>query len=358
MRCDLCRSTFAVNVPAAPATLVNDDVAGLHGLEVSQGAGAEVLPEAEDAVHTFRCPACGADLVVSAGTNEATIRCHWCRNRITTADRIANGASPDGIIPFSLSREQALAIMEKFLSKRRTFASRRFLAEFTPQGIQPVYFPYFIVDVNARAHHAGQAGHLIRRWTEGSGKDSTTYYDWDAYAFERQFNLYINDLLIENNLAFANTDRRVNTHNIINSMAPWNTHAMVPYSPLYLQAEYRAEPRTGNIPDVRPRVMIEATDISRRQSNTTMTGYNHGIRYEIDELSVQGERWVSALCPVWLSSYLEVKGNRHLLHYIAVNGSTGEVMGSVPTSRTRMLVVAGIAEVIGVIGAIAFLIFG
>ncbi|MDR1118623.1 MAG: hypothetical protein LBL01_04940 [Bifidobacteriaceae bacterium] len=356
MRCDMCRSTFAVTT-AGPPQLVNNDVASLTGLETSAGAGQNVVAEDDSAVHTFRCPTCHADLVVAAGTNEATVKCHWCRNRITTADRIANGARPDGIIPFTLTREQAKERMERFLAKRRTFASRKFLAEYSLENVQPVYFPYFVVDVNAHSVHDGQGAHLVRRYTRGSGKDQTTYYDYDVYAFRREFDLRVNDLLLENNLEFARIDTRVNTHNIINSIAPWNTQALLPYDPYYLQGEFRAERRTGNIDQVRPRVMNQVTDISRYQAGRTMAFYNHGVRFEADYIQVAGERWVTALCPVWLYSYLDTRPSKPLLHYIAVNGTTGETMGSVPLNFGRLWAVSAAVEVVGVAVAAVALIF-
>ncbi|MEZ5294895.1 MAG: hypothetical protein R2697_01055 [Ilumatobacteraceae bacterium] len=53
--------------------------------------------------------------------------------------------------------------------------------------------------------------------------------------------------------------------------------------------------------------------------------------------------------PVWLYSYYhEVKG-KGMVHYIAVNGRTGEVMGSVPVSHKRLLAAA--VSVGGVIDA-------
>jgi DNA-directed RNA polymerase subunit RPC12/RpoP len=355
MKCDVCRSTFAVDASGA-AHLVNDDIAGLTGVELSQGARHDVAPESDDAVHTYRCPTCHADLVVEAGTNEATVKCHWCRNRITTADRIANGARPDGIVPFALTREQARDRMEAFLGKRRTFASKKFLAEYSLENIQPVYFPYFVVDVNAHSAHAGQAGRRIRRYTVGADEHKRTVYDYDVYAFQREFNLYVNDLLIENNLEFARIDTQVNTHNIINSIAPWDTHAQVPYDPRYLQGEYRAERRTGNIDQIRPQILAQVADISRYQANRTLDWYDHGIRYEADQVDIAGERWLTTLCPAWIYSYLDTRGDRPLLHYIAVNGATGETMGSVPVNKARMLAVSAIVEAAALVAAAAVLL--
>ena len=358
MRCDTCRATFQLDSTGV-GQIVNDNVAGLSGTELSSGAGQDVdTAEPDNQVYTFRCPSCGSDLVVQAVENLPTVKCHWCRNTLTWSDRINNGARPDGIVPFALTREQAKAKMEGFLKRRRAFANRKFLRDYSLENIQPVYFPYFMVDVNAKSFHAGQGAHLVRKYSHGSGNDKTTYYDYDVYAFQRRFDLYVNDLLVPSNAAFAHQDAKLNTNNIINSVAPWQTSAAVPYSPQYLQGEYRAERRTSNVGQLHGQVMNQVMDISHVQANRTMPRYNHGIAYQQDDLQVQGERWVTLLCPVWLYSYLEIKKGKPMLHYIAVNGTTGETMGSVPTNKALMLAVAGVAEVVGIVGAVIWLVLG
>ena len=44
--------------------------------------------------------------------------------------------------------------------------------------------------------------------------------------------------------------------------------------------------------------------------------------------------------PVWLYSYHQPGRNGGMLHYIAVNGRTGETMGSVPVEQWKLLLAA------------------
>jgi hypothetical protein len=44
--------------------------------------------------------------------------------------------------------------------------------------------------------------------------------------------------------------------------------------------------------------------------------------------------------PVWLYSYFEPDRKGGMLHYIAVNGRTGETMGSVPVQQWKLLLAA------------------
>ena len=77
--------------------------------------------------------------------------------------------------------------------------------------------------------------------------------------------------------------------------------------------------------------------------------YVHGIgnnspgqlqRWEQEGLDVHGTRWVAMYLPVWLYSYHQPGKNGGLLHYIAVNGRTGETMGSIPVQQWKLILVA------------------
>lgn len=355
--CHWCRSYFDIDTDGV-AHLVRDDVENLRGFEIAPGAGEDVEAGGHDDVITLRCPTCGAAEVVHPSTELATFRCHWCRNTLTVTEQIANGARPDAIIPFSLPLEHAQAKMEKFLSKRRRFANRAFLADYCPENVAPTYFPYFMIDVNARSQHSGRAGKLVRKYAHGVGSNRTDYWDYDVYRFGRRFNLHVNDLLFQANTEPSKTHDVKATDNILESMAPWPSSAIVGYDPMYLQGGFRAEPRTRNIDEVRPRVARQITDLSRRQAAEIMPEFDHGIHYERDRVVAVGERWVSVLCPVWLFSYLEIRGSRRKLHYIAVNGVTGKLTGSVPLSQRRLLVTAGVAQVIGTVIGVGWVLWG
>ena len=71
-----------------------------------------------------------------------------------------------------------------------------------------------------------------------------------------------------------------------------------------------------------------------------MSRYGRGVRWEQEGIDVLGTRWVSMYLPVWLYSYQQHTGDEDMLHYIAVNGRTGETMGSVPIQQWKLLLVS------------------
>jgi len=101
-----------------------------------------------------------------------------------------------------------------------------------------------------------------------------------------------------------------------------------------------SEKRDLDVEKLRPRLEDELLSIARAQVEKSMNKYDRGVRWEAESLSLHGSRWVSMYLPVWLYSYHQPGPNGGMLHYIAVNGRTGETMGSVPVQQWKLLLVA------------------
>ena len=302
------------------------------------GTGAADIDDSMSDVVTLKCGGCGSEVVVNIAS-AMSARCHWCRSILTVNNQVPNGAVPDAVLPFTLTHEQAVAAIREFAGKRRMFAHRRFLREFTPENVVGVYLPYMVVDGNASATVWGQGEVLLRSYTRGSGDDRETFYDADVYQVRRFVDFTVDDLTIESSAERANMDVFVNTNNIINTILPFDTKNAVKWNASYLTG-FTSEKRDQNVEAIRPVLEDQLLSIARSEVAPTVSGYNRGVRWEHEQLSVHGTRWVSMYLPVWLYSYYHEEGGRGMVHYIAVNGRTGETMGSVPVSRGRLLAVA------------------
>ena len=64
-----------------------------------------------------------------------------------------------------------------------------------------VYFPYMVVDMNAKASFSGEGEHEVRSYTvevgSGDNKHEETRYDADVYKVERNFDIEIEGLTVE-----------------------------------------------------------------------------------------------------------------------------------------------------------------
>lgn len=353
LRCAFCRHEWLPE-SAADAFGINGDIGLLHGTVV--GSGSMDIQSSVDVVQTFKCSGCGAEVVVDTAS-AMQARCHWCRNTLSVNQQIPNGAVPDVVLPFSLTKEVAITKIDEFVKKRMFFAHPKFKAEFNPENVMGVYLPYMIVDVNAQASLRGEGEHETRRYTVKRGDNTETRYDADRYDVGRTFDLHINDLTVESST--ERLDRGLhNTNNIINAIMPFDVENSVRYDANFLSG-FTSERRDSDLGDLTPMVTVQSKDIARFSANETLTFYDRGVRWDDEQLTIVGQRWISAYFPVWLYSYMEQKGNGPgLLHYVAVNGRTGETMGSVPLNKMRLLAVSAVVEFFGIILAILILAFG
>jgi hypothetical protein len=305
----------------------------LSGTVVSSGA-RDIAADAASLM-SFKCTGCGAEVTVNT-ESAMTARCHWCRHVFGVNEQVANGAVPDAVLPFRITKDDAVARIRQFVDKRRLFALKQFKEEFTPENVTGVYLPYMIVDGKVSAEVRGEGEIETARYTRGSGKNKKTYYDADVYRVQRQVDFTVDDLTLESSADRGNLDTRANTNNIINTILPFDTKNAVKWNASYLSG-YSSEKRDRDIAHLRPRLEEQLLSIARHQVLESVSQYDRGVRWEQEGLTVHGTRWVSMYLPVWLYSFHQPGKNGGLLHYIAVNGRTGETMGSVPVQQWKLI---------------------
>ena len=308
----------------------------LRGTVMASGA-RDIAADAA-VLMSFKCSGCGAEVTVNTESN-MTARCHWCRHVFGVNEQVPNGAVPDAVLPFRIKKDDAVARIRQFVDKRRLFALKEFKEQFTPENVVGVYLPYMIVDGNASADVAGYGEIKTREYTRGTDNNKKTYYDADIYAVERHVDFTVDDLPLESSTERGNLDTRVNTNNIINTILPFDTKNAVKWNASYLSG-FTSEKRNSNVAQLQPRLEDQLLSIARAQVHTSVRRYDRGVRWEQEKLDVHGTRWVSMYLPVWLYSYHQPGANGGMLHYIAVNGRTGETMGSVPVQQWKLLLAA------------------
>ncbi len=313
-----------------------EGIAQLKGTVIASGA-RDIAADAASLM-SFKCTGCGAEVTVNT-ESAMTARCHWCRHVFGVNEHVANGAVPDAVLPFHIKKDDAVARIRQFVGKRRMFALKAFKEQFTPENVIGVYLPYMIIDGNLSADVAGKAEIQTLTYTRGSGKEKQTYYDADVYQVQRHVDFTMDDLTLESSTVRGNLDTRANTNNIINTILPFDTKNAVKWNASYLIG-VSSEKRDRDVEHLRPRLEEQLLSIARAQVQASVSGYDRGVRWEQERLSVHGTRWVSMYLPVWLYSYHQPGSNGGMLHYIAVNGRTGETMGSVPVQQWKLLLAA------------------
>lgn len=333
--CQYCRTTWH-GTRAEAAFSLGGALDQLRGTVMA--GGARDIDAGAATLMSFKCGGCGAEVTINTETG-MTARCHWCRHVFGVNEQVANGAVPDAVLPFHIEKNEAVARIRQFVDKRRLFALKAFKEQFTPENVVGVYMPYMIVDSNVSARVVGKGEIQTRQYTRGTEKNRKTYYDADVYQIERAVDFTVDDLPLESSLERGNLDTRVNTNNIINAILPFDTGNALQWNASYLLG-FSSEKRNVDVEQLRPRLEDQLLSIARSQVEASTRRYTRGVRWEQEQLQVHGTRWVSMYLPVWLYSYHQPGRNGGMLHYIAVNGRTGETMGSVPVQQWKLLLAA------------------
>ncbi len=337
--CLYCRHEWAAT-RVEEAFGLGEGIADLRGTQIASGA-RDIAADAAS-LRSFKCGGCGAEVVINTET-AMTARCHWCRHVLGVNEQIDNGAVPDAVLPFHIKKDDAVARIGQFVNKRRLFALKAFKDEFTPENVVGVYLPYMVVDARGSADTAGFGEVETRRYTRGEGKNKQTYYDADVWRVQRHVDFTVDDLPLESSARRGNLDTRTNTNNVINTILPFDTKNAVKWNASYLVG-YTSEKRDRDVQHLMPRLQEQMLSMARTQMQPSVRRYDRGVRWERERMDLKGTRWVSMYLPVWLYAYHQPgpdgRPDGGLRHYIAVNGRTGETMGSVPVQQWKLVLAA------------------
>lgn len=337
--CLYCRHEWAAT-RVEEAFGLGEGIADLRGTQLASGARDMAADAAS--LRSYKCAGCGAEVVINTET-AMTARCHWCRHVLGVNEQTDDGAVPDAVLPFHIKKDDAVARIRQFVNKRRLFALKAFKDEFTPENVMGVYLPYMVVDARGSADAAGLGEIETRRYTRGQGKNKQTYYDADVWRVQRHVDFTVDDLTLESSARRGNLDTGSNTHNVINTILPFDTKNAVKWNASYLVG-YTSERRDRDVQHLMPRLQEQMLSMARAQMQPSVRRYDRGVRWERERLDLKGTRWVAMYLPVWLYAYHQPgPGGRPgggLRHYIAVNGRTGETMGSVPVQQWKLVLAA------------------
>ncbi|MDR1426637.1 MAG: TFIIB-type zinc ribbon-containing protein [Bifidobacteriaceae bacterium] len=335
--CDQCGSAFEVpaekgSQPAADASQPAADAQPpIQGAPTPEGMGV------------YRCDSCGADIVAESRTG-ITVRCHYCHNPVVLIPEISGQYQPDAIVPFTVTREQAIASFERYTA-RHHFTRRTFYDEANIDRLTGVYLPYFAIDAYLEGEFVAQGD---RRRTRSGVNE--TIVEHNIYSLRRHTSFFIDDYAIEAlSQALAQT--------IVTSVQPFDLTKLSSFDYRYLVG-FQAERRDLSSSDLEGRIGSDFRDVAQR----LMVRYFKTLNYttvttaEAQWLKITSEERKYVLLPIWLFTYLDRAKDK--TYYYAVNGQTGEASGILPISPVRAalatstLLLGGWAAILGTLWAV------
>ncbi len=262
-----------------------------------------------------RCPSCGGEIELNKFTSAA--RCGFCNNYIVFDKRVTGDYEPDSILPFLVSKAEAVKCMEKEF-KKRTYAPVSFLHEKTLKGMSGFYVPFFLYDYSVDADFTGE-GTKVRTWTSGNyDYTETSYYD----IIRRMHVDYDN---VPADASDAMDDSKMDL------MEPYDYRCLMEFNPKYLSGFF-GEVYNQSASDLEPRAKYKVLDSAQTLLNKSMSGYS-SIRTHSKNVNIQNGKVDYTLLPVWL--YIYEYGGKQYRFY--VNGQSGKVIGKTPISKLKVL---------------------
>ena len=263
----------------------------------------------------YCCPSCGAELLCDATT--AATSCPYCGNPSVLPGQFAGILKPDFVLPFKLSKEDAIKALKKHYLKKPLLPSTFSKADHLEE-IKGVYVPFWMYDGEASGSaqfHATQ----VHTYTSGDYEiTETSHYDVSragSIAFEK----------IPVDASSKMPD------DYMDSIEPYDYADLKPFSTAYLPG-FMADKYDVSVEDSRERADTRCAGSLLSALERTVSGYTTCNETSRD-IHLKRGKVHYALLPVWILN-TRWEGKDFLF---AMNGQTGKLVGNLPVSTKRVI---------------------
>ena len=276
------------------------------GLSADWGADA-------GSMKAYSCPSCGAELLCDVTT--AATSCPYCGNPSVLPGQFTGSLKPDFVLPFKLSKKDAIKALKKHYLKKpllpSTFSKANHLEE-----VKGVYVPFWMYDGKASGSAQFHAT-AVRTYTSGDYEiTETSHYD-----VRRAGSIDFEKVPVDASSKMPD--------DYMDSIEPYDYAELKPFSTAYLPG-FLADKYDVSVEDSRERADKRCTGSLVSALERTVSGYTTCIEANRDIRLKRGKVHY-ALLPVWILN-TKWEGKDFLF---AMNGQTGKLVGSLPVSTKR-----------------------
>ena len=294
------------------------------GMEQGWGADAEGMK-------SYTCPSCGAELICDATT--AATSCPYCGNPSIVPGQFSGQLKPDFIIPFKLSREDAIKALREHY-KGKILLPKTFTNENHVQEIRGVYVPFWMFDGKAM----GDARY------EATRSHSYTSGDYEITKTEH-FDIYRAGSVTFEKVPVDASSKMPDDH--MDSIEPYDYKGLKSFSTAYLPG-FLADKYDVSVEESRERADQRCEGTLEAALRGSVKGYDTCTHLTGSTDLARGKVHY-ALMPVWMLN-TKWQGKDFLF---AMNGQTGKLVGDLPVSWGKFWgMFAGIAALLSIVGSI------
>ena len=277
------------------------------GLSENWGADA-------DSMKAYCCPSCGAELICDATT--AATSCPYCGNPSVIPGQFSGILKPDFVLPFKLSKEDAIKALKKHYLKKpllpSTFSKANHLQE-----IKGVYVPFWMYDGEASGSVEFHAT-TVHKYTSGDYEvTEISHYD-----VRRAGSVSFEKIPVDASSKMPD--------DYMDSIEPYDYAELKPFSTAYLPG-FLADKYDVSVQDCAERADSRCETSAVELMEQDARGDYTSCTVESRNVTLHRGKVHYALMPVWL---LSTKWNGKSFLF-AMNGQTGKLVGDLPTDRGR-----------------------
>ena len=326
--CEYCLSKFTqeeLNGDSQSAEVVSEPDLSETETEPAQEKGSAVV---------YHCPSCGAEILTD-GTTAATF-CFYCHNPIVLSGRLEGDYLPDGIIPFKITKEEALEKFHEWIQKKK-FVPKGFYSKSQIEKLSGVYFPYWLYACETDSVMNGTARD-VRIWRVGE----IEYTETKIYEIRRAGTVAFRNL--------PKTALQKAQNAMLKGIFPYEFGTLEKFHMGYLSGFF-AEKRDIEKETLKGEIQDAIQKYAQKRVRDTVTGHQ-SFSVESQNHKITEEEFQYTLLPVWVLTYRE-RGNQ--VFYFAMNGQTGEIVGKLPVNHKKLF---GLGAVIFAVAFVILLIGG
>jgi len=309
LHCDYCESSYTVQE-------VEELFAAKNAEAEQQSPQPELSEWGEDAasMRAYNCPSCGAELICEQTT--AATACPYCGNPAIVPGQFAGSKKPDCIIPFKVTKEQAVEALRKHYQKK-PLLPKSFSEESHLQEIKGVYVPFWLFDGKVNADVTFKT---TRTHTHTTGKERIITTD--------HFEVWRKGSVSFSGVPVDGASKMPDAY--MDAVEPFDYGELKPFSLSYLPG-FLADKYDVTAEECTPRVENRSRETALDAMRGTVIGYESCIPLR-EDVTVDCTNVRYALLPVWLLS-TKWKDQNYLF---AMNGQTGRLVGDLPVSKERL----------------------
>ena len=319
LECGACGGAFRPEAVQADAKEYREDLKAEAANEVYNSDEEKLMD-----CYVYSCSECGGEIIIN-GT-EASTTCIYCGNPNVVFSRIAKQKRPEFIMPFSVTREQAVSFARRKIS-RGAFVPKA-IKNFSVDCCRGIYLPYWLVngtyyDTVIISGQVREDDHRVVKY------------------FGRSGHLDFKELPVDASTALSDDSS--------SKLEPFDMSHLKPFDEDYLAGFY-SNVSDVTYKDIRKAATERGKEFFSEEVLKTVVATSKRVVDTCPSVDVDRDMKYVML-PAWFITF-DYKGKHHT---ILVNGDTGKVVCALPWKKALFY---GILCAIGIGAAVAsFFIF-